>query len=59
MSRTQAKHPEKAWGNALTIVGAIGTTVITLTAVGTYFIAKAENKRLKKAKKNSNLLGGR
>jgi len=55
----KAKHPEKAWGNALFIVGAIGTTVITLTAVGTYFIAKAENKRLKKAKKNSNLLGGR
>lgn len=58
-SRTQSKHPQQAWGNALTIVGCIGGTVITLTAIGTYFIAKAENKRLKKAKKSSNLLGGR
>lgn len=33
--------------------------MITLTAVGTYFVAKAENKRLRKAKKTSNLLGGR
>mmetsp|Transcript_27199 Transcript_27199/g.68524 ORF Transcript_27199/g.68524 Transcript_27199/m.68524 type:complete len:260 (+) Transcript_27199:155-934(+) len=55
----KAKHPQAAWGNALTIVGCIGGTVITLTAIGTYFVAKAENKRLKKAKKSSNLLGGR
>mmetsp|Transcript_24687 Transcript_24687/g.80940 ORF Transcript_24687/g.80940 Transcript_24687/m.80940 type:complete len:83 (+) Transcript_24687:483-731(+) len=51
--------PPTAWSNAIGIVGCIGGTVICITAVGTYFIAKAENKKLKKAKKQSNLLGGR
>jgi len=55
----KAKDPKAAWGNAITIVSIIGGTVVTITAVGTYFVAKAENKKLKKAKKRSNLLGGR
>lgn len=55
----KAKDPKAAWGNAITIVSLIGGTVVTITAVGTYFVAKAENKKLKKAKKRSNLLGGR
>jgi len=54
-----AHNPKTAWSHAIVLVSIIGGTVVTLTAVGTYFIASAEAKRLKKAKKNSNLLGGR
>jgi len=55
----KAKNPKAAWSSAIFLVAAIGGTVISITAVGTYFVAKAENKKLKKAKKRSNLLGGR
>mmetsp|Transcript_63354 Transcript_63354/g.151587 ORF Transcript_63354/g.151587 Transcript_63354/m.151587 type:complete len:215 (+) Transcript_63354:3-647(+) len=55
----KSKSPSTAWSSAIFIVSCIGGTVVTLTAIGTYFIAKAENKKLKKAKKRSNLLGGR
>eukprot|EP00802_Teleaulax_amphioxeia_P021488 Tamp_21847.p1 GENE.Tamp_21847~~Tamp_21847.p1 ORF type:complete len:176 (+),score=29.71 Tamp_21847:420-947(+) len=58
-SFVKAKDPKTAWSHAIILVSIIGGTVVSLTAVGTYFIAKAESKRLKKAKKNSNLLGGR
>merc|ERR1712127_959732 len=54
-----AKNPKTAWSHAIVLVSIIGGSVVTLTAIGTYFIASAEAKRLKKAKKNSNLLGGR
>ena len=43
-----AKNPKTAWSHAIVIVSLIGGTVVTLTAVGTYFIAKAESKRLRK-----------
>merc|ERR1712216_561544 len=54
-----AHNPKTAWSHAIVLVSIIGGTVVTLTAVGTYFIASAESKRLKEAKKQSNLLGGR
>jgi len=54
-----AKDPKTAWSHAIVLVTIIGSTVVLLTGIGTYFIAKAEAKRLRKAKKRSNLLGGR
>jgi len=54
-----AKNPKTAWSHAIVLVTIIGSTVVILTGIGTYFIAKAETKRLRKAKKRSNLLGGR
>jgi hypothetical protein len=54
-----AKNPKTAWSHAIVLVSIIGGSVVTLTAIGTYFIASAEAKRLKKAKKKSNLLAGR
>ena len=58
-SFVKAKNPKTAWSHAIILVSIIGGSVVSLTAVGTYFIASAEAKRLKKAKKKSNLLAGR